>query len=74
MSKEIGGLKLYNLKELSNLMGLSLTSLRTYLREGKLKGRKFGREWYVTEENLKDYFTNSPDDDSNNKKVPINKN
>src|SRR5690625_6270547 len=31
-------------------------TLRAYLREGKLKGRKMGVQWFVTEEAIRDYF------------------
>lgn len=31
-------------------------TIRTYLREGKIKGRKLGVQWYVTEKALHNYF------------------
>ncbi len=31
-------------------------TLRTYLREGRLRGRKLGVSWYVTEEAIREYF------------------
>lgn len=52
----IGDLKLYSIKELSELTGVSGETLRKYLSSGKIAGQKFGKTWYVTEEKLRDYF------------------
>ena len=56
MPRQIGELKIYDLDELSEILGLSKVSLRTYLRENRIKGKKLGTRWYVTEESLKEYF------------------
>jgi len=56
MPIQIGDIRLYSLKELSEKLGVSEVTLRTYLREGKIKGRKMGTTWYVTEESLREYF------------------
>ena len=61
MPKVIGDLRLYDLKELSKLSGVHVDSLKSYIRSGRLKGRKFGREWYVSERALQEYFDNPPD-------------
>lgn len=52
---QIGDLKLYTLKEASPIIGLSYESLREYVN-GKIKGRKLGTKWMITERALKDYF------------------
>ena len=31
-------------------------TIRAYLREGKIRARKLGVQWYVTEEALREYF------------------
>ena len=56
MPVKIGTTTLYDLKELSKRFGLSLRTLRLYLREGKISGQKLGRKWFVSEETLKNYF------------------
>jgi excisionase family DNA binding protein len=56
MPKTIGDLKLYEVEELSELLDIQETTIRKYLREGKLKGRKLARRWYVSEESLAEYF------------------
>lgn len=54
--KKIGDLKLYSVDDLSEMLGVSKMTLRSYLRTGKLKGRKLGVRWFITEESLRSYF------------------
>lgn len=56
MPKKIGDLKLYSVDDLHEMLGISKMTLRSYLREGKLKGRKLGVQWFVTEESIRAYF------------------
>lgn len=56
MPVQIGDIKLHSLKELSEKLGVTEVTLRTYLRNGKIKGRKMETTWYVTEESLREYF------------------
>lgn len=56
MAKRIGSLTLYTVEDLHELLGISKMTIRAYLREGRLKGRKLGVQWYVSEEALKEYF------------------
>lgn len=56
MPKEIGSLKLYSVDDLHQKLGLSKMTIRAYLREGKIRARKLGVQWYVTEEALREYF------------------
>lgn len=56
MPRKIGSLTLYSVDDLHELLGISKMTLRSYLREGKLKGRKMGVQWFVTEEAIRDYF------------------
>ena len=43
----------YTVKDLVKNLGLSDVTIRNYLRDGKLKGKKPAKFWYVSEENLK---------------------
>lgn len=56
MPKQIGNLTLYSVEDLHEQLGLSKMTIRAYLREGKIRARKLGVQWYVTEEALRDYF------------------
>lgn len=56
MPKKLGDLTLYSIDDLHELLGVSKVTLRMYLREGKLRGRKLGVKWFVTEVALRDFF------------------
>lgn len=56
MSIQVGDMKLYDVEELAEMLDVGLPTIRRYLREGRLKGKKLAKRWYVSEENLKDYF------------------
>ncbi|MEO1023746.1 MAG: helix-turn-helix domain-containing protein [Bacteroidota bacterium] len=56
MPKKVGDLTLYSIDDLHDLLGISKMTLRAYLREGRIRGRKLGVSWYVTEAALREYF------------------
>lgn len=56
MPKQVGNLTLYSVDDLNEQLGLSKMTIRAYLRDGKIRGRKLGVKWYVTEEALREYF------------------
>lgn len=56
MPKKIGSLTLYSVDDLHEMLGISKLTLRAYLREGKIRARKLGVSWYVTEEAIREYF------------------
>lgn len=73
MPRKIGSLTLYSIDDLHEMLGVSKMTLRAYLREGRLKGKKLGVQWYVTEEAIRGYF-NEPEkkeekSDKRNKKI-----
>ena len=45
--------KLYTLSELEDILGVTHRTLLEYVKKGKLKARKIGGKWKVTEENLR---------------------
>ena len=55
----LGDLVLYDVETLAKLLGIQERTIRAYLREGRLKGRKMARKWYVTEQSLQEYFEQS---------------
>lgn len=57
MAVKIGTLELYDVDELARLLDVQPKTIRAYLKEGKLKGRKMARRWYVTEDSLREYFS-----------------
>lgn len=56
MAKKIGSLTLFSVDDLHEQLGISKMTIRAYLRDGRLKGRKLGVQWYVTEDAIRDYF------------------
>ncbi len=56
MPAQLGNIKLFDVQNLAKKSGMNPVSVRTLFREGKLKGRKVGRRWYISEEALRDYF------------------
>ncbi len=60
MPRIIGKLALYDLAELSTLLGMNKKSLlERYIRTGLIKAKKFGVKWYVTESSLQEYFASA---------------
>ncbi len=56
MPKQLGDLRLFEVEDLAESLGLHERTVRQLLREGRLKGRKLGKRWYVTEAGLRAYF------------------
>jgi len=56
MPVKLGDLTLFDVQEFSKKFGINPVTVRGYMRTGRLKGRKVGRKWYLTEEALRDYF------------------
>ena len=55
--KVISGIKVFEVEDLMDLLGLNRITVQKMLRTGKIKGVKFGKRWHVAEENLKDFLT-----------------
>lgn len=49
-------MKVYNLKELAELLKMNIRTLQKYVREGKLKASKVGTHYIITEDNLKKFL------------------
>jgi len=56
MPKQFDGLTLYTPAEVADRLGVQVVTVRRYLKEGKLAGRKFAGNWYVSAEAIADYF------------------
>jgi excisionase family DNA binding protein len=44
------------LPQAARLAGLSPITLRVQIRNGRLRATKLGRDWFVTQEELRDYL------------------
>ncbi len=47
----------YTVEDVAKITGLSTRTIRNYLKDGKLQGKKIGVQWRFTEENIKNLFT-----------------
>ena len=56
---------IFSVNNLHGMLHLSRRTIRRYLREGKLEGRKIGRRWYIIDTNLKKFL----DKDDNFNKI-----
>ncbi len=56
MPRKIGELTLYSVDDLHEMLGVSKLTLRSYIRNGRIRGRKLGVSWYVTEDAIREYF------------------
>lgn len=49
--------KLYTVADVAELTGLTSRTIRNYLKDGTLRGRKIGVQWRFTEEDINRLFT-----------------
>ena len=56
MSIELGKVTLFTVEELAERLDVQERTIREYLREGRLHGRKLAGRWYVTDDAIADYF------------------
>jgi len=48
--------KLYTVEEIAEMTSLTTRTIRNYLKDGILKGRKIGGQWRFTEEDVKNFM------------------
>jgi excisionase family DNA binding protein len=53
---KIGGVTIFELKEVAQKFSISMNTARRYVREGRLSGQKLGQKWYVSEHALDEFF------------------
>lgn len=51
-----GNIVVYTVADLSKLLNTTPQTVRKYINEGKIKGRKVGRQWLVDEEAVKEFL------------------
>ena len=58
MPKVILGVELYELKEVAELLGVTIQTIRGYIRKGALTPTLIGKTKYISAEALREYLTN----------------
>lgn len=51
-----GNLVVYTVADLSKLLNTTPQTVRKYINEGRIQGRKIGRQWLVDEEAVKEFL------------------
>jgi excisionase family DNA binding protein len=52
-------IKLYSVKELSELLGVTKAAILSYIKADRLKAQMLGGKWVVASDNLKEFLTGS---------------
>ena len=58
MPKIILGVELYELKEVAELLGVTIQTIRGYIRKGSLTTTLIGKTKYISKEALREWRTN----------------
>jgi len=48
--------ELFSVKELGEILPITPLTIRAYIREGKIRGRKVGVLWYVSKQDLEAFL------------------
>jgi len=65
--KQIGDIKFYDVQEIAKIFDMTPQSIRKFLKEGRIKARKVGTRWYVTEEAMREYLLGIDNEKAANK-------
>jgi len=65
MSIKIKGEEYYLAADLAEILPLKLDTIRVYLREGRIRGKKIGVLWYVSNSDLKRFLDSGSRDYDN---------
>jgi len=61
MPTTIEGIKFYNVQETAEALNITPTTVRAYIKAGKLKAQRVGRPLLITENNLKEFLLKTLD-------------
>ena len=56
MSTTIEDVTLYSVPDLSQMLNVTTVSVRNYIKQGHLKGQKVMGRWFVSEEEVREFF------------------
>ena len=56
MPIQVGHMTLYTVPDLCEMLSVSPSTIRKYIREDRLSGKKVGRKWYVPDRSVRAYF------------------
>lgn len=59
MAIELSGLKLLDVQEISDTLGINIATIRRYLHTGKIRAKKIGIKIFANEEDVKSFLLSS---------------
>jgi excisionase family DNA binding protein len=59
MSTTIEGIKFYTIPETAEALNVTSQTIRTWIKQGKIKSQRIGRPILITENNLKEFLKES---------------
>jgi len=57
MPTVIEGIKFYRIPEVADALKVTPTTIRAWIKQGKLKGQRIGRPILITEKNIKEFLS-----------------
>ena len=60
MPTKIKDTTLYSVLELSQKLNVTPVTIWKYLKQGRLKGKKVMGRWFISNEDVTEFFTNTP--------------
>lgn len=49
--------KVYSIEEVSSILKVGKRTIYSFVKEGKIKAVKVGKEWRISEDNLKEFLS-----------------
>lgn len=59
MPTTIEGIKFYTIPEVAEVLNVTPQTIRTWIKQGKIKSQRIGRPIYITENNIKEFLKES---------------
>lgn len=56
MATEIEGIKFYTILETAQVLQVTPQTIRSYIKQGRLRGQRIGRPILITDKNLKEFL------------------
>ncbi len=53
---QVGEQKAYDVQEAAELLNITATTVRDYIKKGKLSAQKVGTRYYIAEENIQSFL------------------
>ena len=56
MPTEIEGIKFYTVPEVADALKVTPQTIRTWIKQGKLKSQRIGKPIFITEKNIREFL------------------